>query len=110
MVLKFVYFGVLVSLFASCSSEPKTGKLDKEKLPDGQDLFVQNCASCHGADGTLGMSGAEDLTKSKLNFAETKKIVENGNDNGMPRFKEMIPDESEMDAIIEYVLTLQSKK
>ncbi len=95
----------------SCSSpEVKEGTPGESALPDGEKLFVQNCASCHGCDGTLGMSGAHDLSDSKMTFNEVKFTIEKGTDNGMPRFKEILSNEAELDAVVEFVLTLKKAK
>ena|SRR5690606_10029093 len=113
MVLKnWVALVGIVALTACSGTEVKEGNADQEptRLPDGEKLFVQNCASCHGCDGTLGMSGAHDLSESEMTFSEVKFTIEKGTDNGMPRFKEILSDEAEMDAVVEHVLTLKKKK
>lgn len=101
----------LVVLSACGSAEVKEGEHPAESaLPDGEQLFVQNCASCHGCDGTLGMSGANDLSESTMTFNEVKFTIEKGTDNGMPRFKEILSNEAELDAVVEFVLTLKKAK
>lgn len=107
MVLRLVLIFGIISLLASCSS----GSIDVEKeeafvIPDGEELFIQNCAACHGGDGDLGMSGAIDLTKSAMTDKEMKSVIENGR-NAMPRFKEMLSKEGELDAVVEHVRTLK---
>lgn len=113
MVLKYLSIACMALSVVSCSSNEvkeadSTNKITA--LPDGEKLFVQNCASCHGCDGTLGMSGAHDLSESTMTFNEVKFTIEKGTDNGMPRFKEILSDEAEMDAVVEHVLTLKKKK
>lgn len=108
MVLR-VCFIVTVLTLSSCNS----GEVEKEKvafvIPDGEKLFQQNCASCHGCDGTLGMSGANDLSESNMTFSEMKFIIEKGK-GSMPRFREMLSGEGEMDAVIEFVRTLKKSE
>jgi cytochrome c oxidase cbb3-type subunit 3 len=59
---------------------------------NGQSLFVQNCAFCHGRDAGGGEEGP-DLTRSKLVAEDVGgdkigPVVLNGRqDKGMPRFK-----------------------
>lgn len=107
MVLRLVSIFVTITLLTSCSSESL--EVEKEvvfEIPDGEELFIQNCATCHGGDGSLGMSGAMDLTKSTMTFIEMKSVIENGK-NAMPRFKEMLAEEGELDAVVEHVRTLK---
>lgn len=107
MVLKIIAFSLVVVAISGCASsvidEKKTTTIE---LPDGEKLFVQNCASCHGCDGTLGMSGAHDLSKSTMTFNEMKFVIEKGK-GSMPRFKEMLSGEGELDAVVEHTLTLK---
>lgn len=107
MVLKIITFLFVLGTISGCgSSEISEKKSTILELPDGEELFVQNCASCHGCDGTLGMSGAHDLSKSTMTFNEMKFVIEKGK-GSMPRFKEMLSDEGELDAVVEHTLTLK---
>jgi cytochrome c oxidase cbb3-type subunit 3 len=62
------------------------------QAPNGESLFTQNCAFCHGRDAGGGEEGP-DLTRSKLvaeDVAGNKigPVVLNGrSEKGMPRFK-----------------------
>lgn len=107
MVLRFGTFICLSVLLVSCgSSSIEVEKEEAFVLPDGEKLFIQSCASCHGCDGTLGMSGALDLSKSTMTFNEMKFVIEKGK-GAMPRFKEMLSKEGELDAVVEHVRTLK---
>ena len=65
---------------------------------------MENCASCHGLDGTLGKAGSKDLSKTTMDFQQLKKVVEVGTSNGMPRFKEILGGEEEVEAVVQYVM------
>ncbi len=75
------------------------------KTSNGQSLFVQNCAFCHGRDAGGGEEGP-DLTRSKLvaeDVAGNKigPVVLNGRqEKGMPRFQLAEPDIKELAAYI----------
>ena len=109
MVLKGLSVLVLITLLISCGSqEAGTVKEGISVAVDGEQLFNKNCASCHGCNGSLGMSGAKDLSESTMTFNEMKFVIEKGKGT-MPRFKEMLCKEGEMDAVVEHVLTLKKK-
>lgn len=102
MVLRiiFVAFLSIVLLFTSCSeskakkAEEISDKVEEKQsfsLEEAKSLYTMKCASCHGADGKLGMSGAKDLSKSKITDQQIMCIIQGGQ-NTMPAFKDMIPD------------------
>jgi uncharacterized membrane protein SirB2 len=66
---------------------------------DGKALYENNCVSCHGPDGKLGLAGAKYLTATQLDEAEIKTIILNG--------KGLMPaaqvNEQEANAIASYV-------
>jgi cytochrome c oxidase cbb3-type subunit 3 len=72
---------------------------------NGQSLFVQNCAFCHGRDAGGGENGP-DLTRSKLVAEDVGgnqigPVVLNGRqDKGMPRFQLADQDIKEIAAYI----------
>lgn len=105
MVLRFFILSTIVFSLFSCSGNVKTGDKEEEHvLPDGSALYMENCATCHGLDGTLGKAGSKDLTKTTLQVHELKKIVEVGTTNGMPRFKEILGGDEEVDAVVQYIM------
>ncbi|MBI5381055.1 MAG: cytochrome c [Opitutae bacterium] len=83
---------------------------------EGADLFVQQCAPCHGEDGkarnpAAKKLGVRDLTVSKLTDAEIEKQVRDGvrNKRGlevMPAFKEKLTPE-EIQAVVAAVKRLR---
>lgn len=105
MVLRFVSIPAVFFFIISCSGNVRTGEKEEGTfLPDGEELYLENCASCHGLDGTLGKAGSKDLSKTTMRFQEIKKVVEIGTGNGMPRFKEILGGDEEVDAVVEYVM------
>lgn len=44
-------------------------------------LYTDNCALCHGADGKLGMTGAADLSVSKMSTDSVSMVILNGKGN-----------------------------
>lgn len=107
MVLKFGLFLVVIASLSACSNSTiEIEKVEKITIPNGENLFLRSCASCHGCDGSLGMSGALDLSKSTMTFNEMKFVIEKGK-GAMPRFKEMLSKEGELDAVVEHVRTLK---
>lgn len=102
----FLFFGPF--LFFSCSNgETNSLGENTENTPlDAKDLFFQNCASCHGVDGKLGVSGASDLSESKLSVEEVLSILENGR-NGMPAMKEILGTKEKLELVSEYTLELR---
>ena len=74
---------------------PVHAKFDNGQIENGGNLFLQNCAFCHGKDAGGGETGP-DLTRSKLVSSDRdgEKISEvlHGSrvQKGMPRFD--LPD------------------
>jgi ubiquinol-cytochrome c reductase cytochrome c subunit len=87
------------------------------RAADGQQLYIANCASCHGADGKgrtpAGKKlGAHDLTQSKLADAEIEKQIVVGTTDAkgntrMPSFKAVLQPE-EIAALVAYVAALRA--
>ena len=87
---------------------PTTLTLDSQSpdynvLAHGQALYQANCTACHGADGQGKLSGAKDLTLSKLSDVEIKKLIRQGK-NAMPAYERIYSD-AEIQALSEYVKT-----
>ncbi|MBK8555751.1 MAG: c-type cytochrome [Lewinellaceae bacterium] len=81
---------LLVALFLTiwaCNSEPAASSATADTYePDGSYIYRQNCVVCHGADGKLGLSGAKDLSQSKLTLDDRVLQITNGK-NMMTPFK-----------------------
>lgn len=108
MVLRLSIF---LGLFLLVSCGPQTKEVEEttgEKpftKEDATSLFTMRCASCHGDDGKLGVSGAKDLSISKLTDAEITSIIYNGK-NGMPAFGDSFTKE-QLDALVPIVKSLR---
>ena len=74
-------------------------------MSPGQTVFTKNCRLCHGTDGTLGLSGAANLSITALNLEEIKNVVINGR-KAMPSWKAQLSEE-QIQQVAEYVLTLK---
>ena len=91
---KFIYV-LLYSLvafvfslcFETCSEEPKT-----QGPVDAQALFIKRCATCHGSEGNLQMSGNQ-IIHGKA---------------GMPPFESMLTVQ-EIDALTAYCMKLSGR-
>jgi len=80
--------------------------------PTGEDIFAENCASCHGTDGKgrtpAGKKlGAKDLTASKISEAEIARQILDGTKDPkgaarMPAFKERLSP-NDIPALADYV-------
>ena len=104
MVLRLIPIVALIVL-SSCSGS-ENEQQDLQSPPDGKTLFVNNCASCHGMDGRLGLSGASDLGTSKLTIEEVVSILKNGR-NAMPSFEVILKNDESIEAVAEFTLELR---
>ena len=76
-------------------------------VASGKEIFVNNCARCHGTDGTKGRWGAKNLKESNLPDAAVLNIIANGK-RIMPSWKLYLTKE-EIQSVKEYVKTLRTK-
>lgn len=107
MVLKnFVGFSAVLFVLASCGEANTDGNSATPVALSGKELFVNNCAACHGMDGALGVSGASDLSQSKLKTEEIIEILKKGR-NGMPAFEPILKSKENMEAVTAYTLELR---
>ena len=72
---------------------------------NGKALFEENCAKCHGSDGTRGRFGAANLQKSVKTEDAIVERIENGK-RFMPSFKKRFTAE-EIRGLAGYVKTLR---
>jgi cytochrome c6 len=110
MDVRIVLIG-LALLGVSCENNSKHIQADStDQLPltqvEKETLFRTNCASCHGMDGKLGLSGAKDLTQTKLTNTQLKKLIQKGK-NGMPPFEDLIPEANKIEALVETINALK---
>ncbi|HNR85629.1 MAG TPA: cytochrome c [Taishania sp.] len=113
MVLRFVTFllvGITVVSCSSNSSESANKNETEQQVSafDAVNLFNTHCSTCHGLDGSLGVGGAKDLSKSAMDLTAIRKTIQSGTIGGMPRFKETFTTQ-EIDAVAQYVITLKRK-
>lgn len=96
-----------VFLFSACSGsdEKQAGSGDKNLSVDGQAIFRKNCITCHGADGSLGLNGAKDLSKSVLPLEDRIQTITNGR-NLMTPFSGILSPE-QIKAVADYTLSLK---
>lgn len=105
-----ICFWCLALFMAACGSmdeeAARRAAAGSAKLaPDGLTVFRQKCVTCHGADGTLGLNGAKDLSKSMLPVEERVNIITHGK-NLMTPFDAVLSPE-EIQAVANYTLTLK---
>lgn len=104
--LKFRYFAVAM-LLTACEGDKGTetdGELTRAETiaaltadtVNGDSVYAETCAVCHGADGT-GISGP-DLTASGFNEAQYIDIVIDGEGN-MPGFGDDLSDQDIKDVV-----------
>jgi mono/diheme cytochrome c family protein len=103
-----IFFGTCLFM-ASCGSNAAkpvaTDPIASETELPGKAIFTRNCKLCHGVDGTLGVSGAANLSISALTVDEKIQVITNGR-RGMASFKQQLtPGEIRM--VAEYVETLK---
>ena len=71
------------------------------QISEGEIIFEAKCTACHGKDGKLMLSGAKDLSVSKLTKAETIEMIKSGK-GLMQGFKDEF-NEQQLNALAEYV-------
>lgn len=67
---------------------------------EGKIIFEAKCVLCHGADGKLQLSGAKDLSVSKLTKTEVIEMVKSGK-GLMPGFNDEF-NEQQLNALADY--------
>ncbi len=93
----------LALLVAACSGRGGSDGASAADTPGGL-VYREQCALCHGGDGSLGMNGAKDLGRSTLTRQEMIRIVTEGRAM-MPPFGGVLrPDQIE--AAVDHVLSL----
>lgn len=105
-----VLVGATSALFYSCSNGENVEPigLTDASVNNGSIIYHDRCAACHGTNGKAGISGATDLSTSKLSDNQIKEIVLKGQ-NGMPPFNLFIKTDSEMEELIEKVKSFRGE-
>lgn len=89
--------------FASCGGN--SAKNDSKTPLTGEQVYMQNCITCHGVDGKAQMAGATDLSTSTLTADQAIGVITNGR-NGMRSFSNELNKE-EIDAVVKHIQTLR---
>jgi mono/diheme cytochrome c family protein len=66
---------------------------DANSVNRGRDLFLMNCAHCHG-DDAHGTEEAPDLTAFRKSDSRIASVVKKGIKGEMPRFDQKLTDEN----------------
>jgi cytochrome c6 len=108
MVLRSSFFVVSFLLLTACGSGGSKNDALPSETPEekGENLYILNCASCHGEDGKLGSSGAKDLSVSKLNDKQIEQIIRKGK-NAMPAQEAILETDENIKLVIEHVKSLK---
>lgn len=105
--LMFLIYAYGISETKSPFMSDEKKKVDTANVPVaevGKKIYEEKCILCHGSDGKLGLSGANDLTQSTLTHDEKVALVMNGK-NAMMSFKEQLTPE-QVEAVVLYVEAL----
>jgi mono/diheme cytochrome c family protein len=73
----------------------------------GHELFMLNCAHCHG-DDARGTDDAPDLTKLQKSEARIAAVVRNGIKGEMPRFNQKLTD-ADVKMLIRFIRSLNRR-
>jgi cytochrome c oxidase cbb3-type subunit 3 len=83
-------------------------KTEEERLAEGEHLFAQSCAMCHGADGTGGIGS--NLTQQEFIYGRSddaiRSSIQNGRQGGMPGFTHQLSAD-QIESLLRFVLRLQ---
>jgi len=107
LVLAFSF----AALISSCKTDANdSGSVSVVSSLPGSKLYEQNCISCRGKKGDLGVSGASDLSISKKSNEEKIEFIKKGSENGIMQaygtsYGGNLSDE-EINKIVEHLETL----
>ncbi len=96
--------GLFIALMVGCGNDP--GATTTRPVSPGEKVYQMHCVLCHGKDGTFGISGAKDLTRSTLTSTEMTALVTDGKGAMMP-YRNVLT-KAEIEAVVEHVRTLQA--
>jgi len=109
--MKKIVFALSAIFIFSCStkkSEENNQHTGDKKLVNGLELYMTNCALCHGSDGKKGVGGAKDLSVSTLSHEHAVSIITLGSPKGMTPYQDLLSTD-EIDAVATYIETLRNK-
>jgi mono/diheme cytochrome c family protein len=102
-------FRFLISIALSATILASCGGSNTDKKSDaplsGEQVYMQNCITCHGVDGKAQMAGATDLSVSTLTAEQSAAVITNGR-NGMRSFSNEL-SKDEIDAVVKHIQTLR---
>ena len=99
---------VLGLLLTSCSSN-EGASTDEPTEVSGAQLYQENCVICHGDDGKAGISGATDLSMSRLSEDSIKHYILQGK-KSMPPFSFLFDKDNEaLNDVVTHVKELRVK-
>ena len=79
------------------------GDLHPADLQAGADLYAQNCAACHGADGNGGIGANLHSIHNTTSLRETVALIENPIGAVMPRLYPSTLTDAQVQQIAAYV-------
>jgi cytochrome c oxidase cbb3-type subunit 3 len=86
---------------------------DPSALRVGRNLFVNNCAACHGSDGR-GAPGFPNLTDRDWLFGGTPEAIvqtiAEGRQSVMPAWREALGGDSGVEDVLRYVMSLSGRE
>lgn len=91
------------ALAAAVITDPAAPGYDM--MVHGRAIYARNCVVCHGEDGAAAKSGAKNLQTSQLNDDQLMPLLSKGK-NAMPAYEKVL-NEGEMNAVINYILTMR---
>jgi cytochrome c oxidase cbb3-type subunit 3 len=85
---------------------------DPDALRIGRNLFVNNCAACHGSDGR-GAPGFPNLTDRDWLWGGTPEAIvrsiADGRVSAMPAWREVLGGDSGVEDVLRYVMSLSGR-
>jgi mono/diheme cytochrome c family protein len=75
---QLVLIGFATLFITSCGSSESQLPNAADQKNNGEKLYSQNCVSCHGSSGDLGVGGAANLASSTLSLNEKIDVISKG--------------------------------
>ena len=75
---QLVLVGFITLSITSCGSSESQLPNAADQKNSGEKLYDQNCVSCHGSSGDLGVGGASNLATSTLSLNEKIDVISKG--------------------------------
>lgn len=102
-IIPCVVFCMLLGI--SCGKNQSSKDRAASASLQGNIIYKRNCMVCHGTYGTLGVSGASDLSHSTLDTGEKVIVITEGRKN-MPSFRKSLSPE-QIRAVAAFTETLK---